>query len=182
MALNDREKRTITIAVIGLAAYLAIFYGRGFYDSLEEKRHAYEQAKLDAMTVNTKMLREIHKQKKLIKLRAAYPLELDQFDEPTLVGDARVALEQLGRRAGASLSISREMPGRSRANEAAVFNVSGGGKPAAVALLLHIIGRSEYPWLVQNVEIKAQKKPGTVRYSFTAALLKYDTWEQPADA
>lgn len=180
--LNDREKRLIRIMGIAVGIYLVLFYGRGLVASFEETRERYELTSLQAQTVNTKILREVKKHKQLAKLRERYPVAFDALAEPTVVGDARVALEKLARACGCSLRITKELAARSRTNEHCVFQVSGGGKASSVAKLMHNLAHSSYPYSLENVEIKASKKAEMLTYSFTLALLRYDTWVAPKGA
>lgn len=180
--LNDREKRLIRVMAIAVGIYLVLFYGRGFLASFEETRAEYELTRVQAQTVNTKILREVKKHKTLAKLRERHPVAFEALAEPTVVGDARVALEKLARACGCSLSIQKELSARSRTNEHCVFQISGGGKAKSVAKLMHNLAHSPYPYSLENVEIKASKKPEMLSYSFTLALLRYDTWVEPKGA
>ena len=179
-SLSDREKRTIRIAGILLGSYLVVFVCLKVIGYLEGHRDAYTEARLEARSLHQKMLHEAAKRKRFTKLKAEWNIDFPKLMEKTVVGDARMAIEQTARTCGVGLGFSKETPGRSRVRELAVFKMQGSGKALNVAKFLHCLKtRLGYPLVVDNIHLKAQARPGMVSFTFSAALLNYRTWKSP---
>ena len=177
-SLTDREKRTLRLAGILVAAYLVLFYGVKFFGYLESRRTAYDEAYLQAQTLQVERLREIQKRKRLEKLKAEWNIDFEKLGKKTVVGDARMALEATARACGVRLGFSKESPGRVRSGELTVFQVQGSGKTRNVARFLHSLKtRLGYPMVVDRIHLKAQKRPGLASFTFTTTLLGYSTWK-----
>jgi hypothetical protein len=180
--LSDRERRTIRIAAIGIGAYLVIFAVVKTVGWLEGQRASRVALKRELAAVRLEGLKERRKQVRLEVLRRRWGLDLPRTAEPTVVGDARVAIEKAARACGTGLRIAAESPGRRRAHELAVFQVSGGGNDSGFVKLIHRMCHLGYPVAIDNVEVKAGRQPGTVTFSFSIALVDYATWSAGEEA
>src|SRR6476469_9977809 len=99
-ALNERDKRTIRLASIGIAIYLVLFLGWSGWKKLEGKRAEYQRLltkvqkeEQDARTYETKVLF-------FQKYRDAYRLDPDHLPTETLVAEASAAIQNAARQDG----------------------------------------------------------------------------------
>ena len=180
--LTDRERRTIRLAGVGLGIYLVLFVGVKTVSWLEGKRAARAELGRELAAARLELLVEQRKQLLLESLRAGWGLDLARMSLPTVVGDARVAIETAARACRVGLGFAKESAGRRRAHELAAFQVSGSGADAAVAKFIHRMTHLGYPFVLDNVELEAAGKPGSVRFSFSVALIDYATWTPGTEA
>jgi hypothetical protein len=174
--LTARERRLIRFSALGLGLYLIAYLGFAAFRGLEELRAEHGALRRYVQSSDERLARALVEQQRLARLRRQCPLALERLDQKTVVGDARVALEQAAKSCGVSLATVRETPGRLRALEHTVFQVSGGGKDQNVVRFVDRMHRLGYPFVLDNVQVKAAKAPGQVTFSFSAALLDFARW------
>ncbi|MBN2490883.1 MAG: hypothetical protein JXQ29_08545 [Planctomycetes bacterium] len=180
--LTPRERRTIRLALLGLGAYLILFAGFKTASWLEGKRAVRAELQHELAAVRAAQLAEENKRLRLQALRSRWRLDPARTAEPTVVGDARQAIEAEARACQIGLGFSRESPGRRRAHELAVFQVNGSAAGTALARFLHRVQHLGYPVVLDSIEIKAAPKPGAVTFSFAIALLDHGAWLAETEA
>jgi hypothetical protein len=177
-ALNERDKRTIRLASIGIAIYLVLFLGWSGWKKLEGKRADYQRLltkvrkeEQDTRTYETKVLF-------FQKYRDAYRLDPDHLPTETLVAEASAAIQNAARQDGISLGPVRESSGRSSARELATIQFDGTGPLPAALGLIHKLQTLGYPVVIDSLQITPDAgKPGTLKLNVTLLILNYEFWK-----
>jgi hypothetical protein len=179
--LTAREKRTVRIGAIAVAAYLLLFYGSKGWRWLEGKRAECAAVALEAEQLKLEILREQSKARRLKALKESWRIRLDGLREETVVGEARGAIQGAAQAAGFQIASSRESPGRGGGKDLATFQLEGQGPPGAALLFIHKLRTIGYPIAIDRLQVQASggKEPGPVRMSLTAVVLGFREWKAP---
>jgi hypothetical protein len=180
-ALTQREQLTIRFAAIGIALYLALFFGASGWNRMEAKRHDY--ARLLAQAQTAALDRERHQNKLLLldKLKHGSSVDLSKLSRAMLEGQASEAIQRAAQASGAKIGPIRETPGSSSGKELASMQLEATGPIAGVMALLHRLDVLEFPLVVDSLQIDPDpKKPGTVKLVIQLVLLDYEQWKPEA--
>lgn len=176
--LTPRDKRTIRLAAIGVALYLAVFYGARGFGHLETNRDLYLQMRQDARSLNVQLLRHEKKVLQLEKLRKSSRIDMSRLSRATLAAETSAAIQQAAQSSGVKLGPIRESPGSATARELAAMQLEGTGTVAAVMSLLHQLDTLGFPIVVESLQIDPDPgKPGHVKLILRAVLLDADQWK-----
>ncbi|MFQ5653459.1 MAG: hypothetical protein ACE5GW_01855 [Planctomycetota bacterium] len=177
-ALTDREKRTIRITAMLLAAYLVLFYGIRLWRFLEGTRVEHARLELAAESLSLDLLRELKEERRLRELKEAWRIDLDHLREETVVSAAREAIESSANKHGVGISTSKESQGRAASGDLRVFQLEGSGKTQAVMEFLHSLRSLGYPLVVNRLAIGTKgMKPGEMRLSLNVNVLNFKAWK-----
>ena len=178
-ALTEREKKTVRLAAIGLVGYLVIFYGFKGWNALRDREAHVEQLRLDASLLETRILKEQRKDKRLKELRKSLAIDLEKLDDGTLVTDTRVAIGAAAKSRGVGIGPTKEAPARSDGSTLTTLQFGGGGGISNVADFIYSLPRLGFPLAIERVQITAEtKKPGNVRFTMTVSVLSVQAWKE----
>jgi len=177
-ALTDRDKRTISLAAIGIAIYLVLFFGVTGWKKLERKRADYQllltkvrKEESDARDYETKILL-------FEKYRDMYRLDPNRLSTETLVAEASAAIQNAARQDGISLGPVRESPGRTSGRELATIQFDGTGPLPAALGLIQRVQTLGYPVVIDSLQITPEgNKPGTLKLNVSLIILNYEAWK-----
>ncbi|MCI0535926.1 MAG: hypothetical protein L0Z50_11940 [Verrucomicrobiales bacterium] len=177
--LIDREKRTIRIAVIGLAMYLVLFFGVRGWRGLEARRSEYEKLVRDAERVRQELHSYENKILLLDKLKETFRLDPSKLSRETLVAAASAAIQKAATAGAVQLGPIRESAARGSSKELASMQIEGVGPVPAMMTLLHRLQTLGYPLVIDAVQINGEPtKPGMIKMNITIVILDYEQWKQ----
>ena len=177
-AITERDKRTIRVAAIGIAIYLALFFGVRGWKKLEGQRNDYQ--KLLAMVQREEQDAHTYENKVLLfeKYRDMYRLDPAKLRSETIVAEASAAIQNAARQDGMSLGPVRETPGRTSGRELATIQFDGTGPLPAALGLIHRLQTLGYPVVIDSLQlIPDAAKPGTLKLNATLVILNFEFWK-----
>ena len=181
--LNDREKRTLRLAAIGVALYLVVFFGVRLWKQGEGRRSAYQQLVSEAETLQREFQRYETKVLEAEKLKATFRIEPARLSKATLVSEASAAIQRTAKSGGLQLGPVRESPARSAAREVSSMQIEGTGPVPAVMGFIHRLGAIGYPLILDSVQMtRDPTKPGMLKISLTVVILDFEQWQKKKGA
>jgi hypothetical protein len=180
--LNDREKRTIRFAGIGIAIYLALFGGFQVWKFFDQKRSDYRQLAHEAQ--NLRRQARPYRDKVLVvkKLMDEFHMDPAGLKKEMVVSDASAAIQHAARAGGLQLGPVRESPARGSGKTLATVQMESSGQVPAVLAFLAGLNRIGFPVVVDSVQFTADNsRPGQVKMNLTIIILDFDRQksEQP---
>jgi hypothetical protein len=180
--LNDREKKTVRIAVIGVAIYLVLFGGYEAWQHFDQKRREYRALADEARDLRQQTLPYQEKVLVVKKLMDEFHLDPARLKRDTVVSDASAAIQKAAKAGGLQLGSIRETPAHSAGKTLASVQLEGSGPaPAVLSFLagLNIIG---YPLVVDSVQFTADNRPGQVKMNLIILILDFDQQQEAGHA
>jgi hypothetical protein len=177
--MTQRERRTIRIAVIGIAIYLPFFIGFKVWKRLEATRTGYEQLLAEARSLKREFQPYEDRAQLIEKLKTNFKLDPLKLSRTTLVAEASAAIQRTAQTGGVQLGPIREASGRPTARELVSMQLEGMGPVPALMGFLHKIQTLGYPVIVESLQITADPtKPGMVKLNLTIIILDFDQWKK----
>jgi hypothetical protein len=176
--LTIHEKRTVRIAGIGIAIYLALFGGFRVWAFLQKKRSDYKQLVQDAQSLKQKLQPYEDKVLVIKKLMEAFHMDPAKLSRATLVADTSAAIQRAATGGGVQLGPIRETAARPAAKELAAMQIEALGPVPALMTFLHRIDSLGYPLIIDSVQIGSDPtKPGMVKLTMTLVILDFQQWK-----
>jgi hypothetical protein len=176
--LTLREKRTIRIAAVCLAIYLALFYGPVARNYLRARRQAYEQLVQQARDLRNVIKPYEEKVATATNLMDRFHMDPGKLKHSSVVAEASAAIQQIAASEKVAVGPIRETPGRPSAREAGSIQFEGTGPIAAVMDLLHNLDRSGFPVIIDAVQFTSDPRaPNGLKVNLTIVVLDYDAWK-----
>ena len=170
--LIDREKRLVRFAVAGIAVYLALFYGLGFFG----KRHAEFNRLVNEANALRQQLRPY--QDKVVavkKLMDEFHLDPVKMKKETVVSDASAAIQNAAKSGGLQLGPIRESPSHGSGKALATVQLEAAGQVPSALKFLAGLNHLGFPVVVDSVQFTADNsRPGQVKMNLTIILLDFD--------
>src|SRR5438477_5445512 len=181
--LNDRENRTVRIAVVAVAIYLVLFFGLRVWRRLEATRSGYQQLVTDALRVRREIQAYEDRISLALKLKENFRMDPGKLSKISLVAEASAAIQQAARNGGVQIGPVRESPARTSATELTSVQLEGVGPVPAVMTLLHRLETVGFPLIVDSVQINPEpSRPGMLKLSLTIVILDFDQWKNGGPA
>ncbi|MDB6034737.1 MAG: hypothetical protein JWM16_5075 [Verrucomicrobiales bacterium] len=178
-ALNQREKRTVRLAVIGLSIYLVIFFGLNGWKKLEASRADYQQMQAEALRLKREILPYENRVLLTQKLKETFNMDPQKLSRTSLAADASAAIQRAASSGGIQLGPIRESAARAAAKELASMQFDGAGPVPAVMGLLHKIKTLGYPIIVDSLQLNLDPaKQGMVKIHMIIVILDYEQWKK----
>jgi hypothetical protein len=184
--ISPQEKRTIRIAAICVAAYLALFYGAAVVNSLNARRAAYE-----ALVQQAAALRDVIKpyEDKIVtttNLMDRFHMDPAKLKRSSVMAEASAAIQDAASAEHVAVGPIRETPGRPSAKEIGSMQFEGTGPIPAVLALLHHLERVGFPVVIDTIQFSSDgHMPNAVKVNLTLVVLDFDAWkpkEEPSHA
>ncbi|MDB6110098.1 MAG: hypothetical protein JWR69_1848 [Pedosphaera sp.] len=177
-AMTVREKRTVRIAAVGIAIYLALFCGVRSWKYVEARRSDYRRLVAEAQSLKEELRPYETKILLTTKLMETFHLDPAKLSKASLVAEASAAIQKAASSGGIQLGPIRESPARSSSKELASMQLEGTGPIPAVMSLLHRLQSLGYPLIVESVQINPDAtKPGMVKLNLTIIILDFEQWK-----
>ncbi len=178
--LTDREKKTIRIGAIAVAAYLLIFGGVQTWRFLDQKRSDYRNLVRESVRLRQQMLVYDDKAVAAQKLMETFKLDPGSLSRTTAVAQASAAIQKTAAGSGIQVGPVREAAGRPASKELATLQLEGVGPVPAVTSLLSRLETVGFPVIVDTVQFTPDPaRPGQMKVSLTIIILDFDQWEVP---
>lgn len=203
--MNDRDKKTIRIAGLAIAIYLAGFFGFKMWRKGGAGQDDYKTLARQAERLQAEVRAQENKVLMFDKLTELYQLDPRKIKRETLVADASAAIQTAAQQGGIVLGPLREAPARSSGRELTTIQVEGAGQANAVLGLLHRLRTLGYPLIIDSVQIgppaagatprgpggpmsgpppgmTPPARPGMVKINLSITILNYDQWKEGPNA
>ena len=175
--LNERDKRTIRYAAIGLSIYLVLFGGAKVVGFLQHRRADYLAAVAETSRLKSEVTADTDKAALVKKMMDDFQLEPAKLFTNSVVAGASAAIQKAITGSGLQPGPIRESPGRSAKKEIASIQFESAGQVAAIMSLLHRLPLLGYPIVIDSVQITADPmRPGQIKLAATVLVLDYQQW------
>jgi hypothetical protein len=173
--LTEREKRIVRFAVIGVVIYLALFYGRQFF---EKRRLEYQQLVADAKNLRQEIAPYQNKVQVVKKLMDDFHLDPAKLQKASVVADASAAIQNRARSGGVALGPIRESLTHSAGKGLVTVQLESSGTVPAVLGFLGSLNRIGFPVIVDSVQFTADNtRPGQLKMNLTLIILDFEQWK-----
>ncbi|HVY72405.1 MAG TPA: hypothetical protein VHH73_20890 [Verrucomicrobiae bacterium] len=177
-ALNDREKRTVRLATIGISVYLVLFFGMRVWKALDGRRASYQQMVRDAELAKAEILPYEARAIGLKKLMDDFHLDPSRLTRATVVAEASAAIQKAAVSGGIQVGPVRETPGQSTGKDVATIQLEGAGPIPAVMAFLHRFESLGYPLVLETISLNSDPRPGMIKMSVTITILDFEQWKK----
>jgi hypothetical protein len=178
MSVSDRDKRILRLAGLGLAIYLALFFGLRAAKNLEARRDAYQRQTLEAQRLKAELQLYADKQELVEKLKQHFNFNPLALSRTSLVAQASSAIQKAAAGGGVQLGPIRESAAKPSAKELASMTMDAIGPVTAIVTLLHRLEALGFPLVIDAVQMNVEaNKPNMVKISLTIVLLDFDQWK-----
>lgn len=181
-SLTDREKRTVRIAGIGIAIYLALFGGFEFWKYFDQKRTDYHRLVLEARDLRQKTLPYRDKVLVVKKLMDDFHMDPARLKRETVVSDASAAIQKAAKAGGVALGPIRETAARGSGGALATMQLESSGQVPAVLSFLAGLNTIGFPLVVDSVQFTTDNRPGMVKMNLTIIILDFDQQKEAKEA
>ena len=179
-ALNDREKRTMRIALICIGAYGLIFGGLKASGFLRAKQKAYQ----DVLAKATKMQADLQlyqdKADKSKKWMETFHMDPAKLSRPAVMAGVSAAIQKAAQGGGVQMGPIREVQGRTSAQDLGSMQLEGTGPVPSLMAFLNKLETLGYPVIIDRIQFSTEaSKPNSLKLSLTIVILDFEKW-QPA--
>ena len=178
--ITEREKRTIRLAVAGLAIYLALFFGLRAWKKLETQRSEYQRMVTEARRLKRDLLPYEARVLTAQKFKQTFAMEPGKLSRSTVVAEASAAIQKAASAGKVQLGPMRESPARASNRELTSIQIEASGQVSAVMTLLHKLPTLGYPLVVESVQLTPESKPGNIKLSLNIIILDAEQWLKEA--
>lgn len=177
--LTASEKRTVRVAAIGIAVYLALFGGWRVWKFLAQRRADYLQMVAAARQLKIEAAADADKAAVVKKLMTDFNLDPARLVKNSVVAEATAAIQKAATGGGIQPGTIRESPGQTANKALASIQFEGTGTVAAVMTLLQQLPTLGYPLVVDSVQIAAEPaRPGQIKLNVTILVLDFERWKK----
>ena len=173
--LTPQEKRTIRIAGVGIAIYLALFGGFKVWKFFERQRTDYRTLVAEAENLKLEVKRYEGKIAVTKKLMETFHMDPAKLTRTTVVAEASAAIQKAAREGGFQLGTVRESPARPGSREVSTIQLDGSGPVQATMGLMSRLETCGYPLIIDAAQVSADpSKPGQIKLSLTIIILDFE--------
>jgi hypothetical protein len=173
--LTPQEKRTIRIASVGIAVYLALFGGFKVWQFFERQRADYRKLLVEADDLKREVKRYEGKIEVTKKLMEAFHMDPAKLTRTTVVAEASAAIQKAARDGGFQIGTVRESPARPGSREVSTIQLDGSGPVQATMGMMSRLETCGYPLIIDAAQVSADpSKPGQVKLSLTIIILDFE--------
>ena len=173
--LNPQEKRTVRIAGIGLAIYLALFGGFKVWQFFERQRTDYRKLLVEADDLKREVKRYEGKIEVTKKLMETFRMDPAKLTRTTVVAEASAAIQKAARDGGFQIGTVRESPARPGSKELSTIQIEGSGPVQATMAMLSRLETCGYPLVIDSTQISANpSQPGQIKLNLTIIILDFE--------
>lgn len=177
--LTEREKRTVRIAGIGIAIYLALFFAWRGWRAVDQSRAEYEKLLARVRTAESELLPYENKVLLFEKLRDEFRLDPRAINKEKLAADASAAIQKAAAEGGFKIGPIRENAGRGTGRELLSIQLEGNGPATNALSFVYRVQTLGFPVMIDALQITAQPQPpGMVKMNMTIIILNFDQWKK----
>jgi hypothetical protein len=180
--LNSSERRTVRIGGIGIAIYLALFFGLKAFSGVGALRADYARLVRSAHSLRQEIEPYQTRAGRLQRMIDRFQFDPGKLSTNTVVGQASAALQLAAAGGGLQLGPVRESLARSTEKELGTIQFDATGPAAAVMGFVARLGTLGVPVVVDSVQINADPRgPGMLKLHLSVIVLDFDQW-RPREA
>jgi len=173
--LTPQEKRTIRIAGIGIAIYLALFGGFKFWQFFERQRTDYRRLLVEANDLKREVKRYEGKIEVTKKLMETFHMDPAKLKRTTVVAEASAAIQKAAKEGGFQLGTVRESPARPGSREVSSIQLEGSGPVQATMALISRLETCGYPLIIDSTQISGDPmRPGQIKINLTIIIQDFE--------
>lgn len=178
-ALTPREKRTVRLGSLALAAYLILFCGIQGWRFMAKKHSDYQQLLAEAQGLRQKVQLYQSKAEHIRKLMEDFHLDPARLTRASVVGEASAAIQRAALGGGVQIGPIRESPGRPSSKELGSIQLEAAGPAPALLKFLQQTDAVGYPLIIDSLQFGSEpNRPGQVKVNLTIVILDFDQWKQ----
>jgi hypothetical protein len=178
-ALNERERKTVRMAVILVGIYLALFGGIKLYKVLAVQRADYGRVLAETRALRAKVQPYETRAAMVKKLMESSKIDPMRLARTSVVAEASAALQKTATSGGIQLGTIRESPSRTASKEIGSIQLEANGSVSALLGFLHRFQSVGYPLLLDQIQITSEpSKPGMLKLHLTIIVLDFEQWKQ----
>lgn len=175
--MTDRERRTIRLGGMIVAAYLVLFFGFQIWKFAERRRSDYQRLVREAATWNDKLAVYDEKAQMARDLMEKFRMDPGRLSRTSLVAQASAAIQQAAMQGGVQLGPVRETPSRTAGKELTGIQLEGVGPVASILRFLETLGTLGYPLVTESIQMSPMPAgPAQVKMGMTLLILDYEKW------
>ena len=176
--LSPREKRTVRIAAIGTALYLAVFFGSKGLGGLGALRAEHERQLRAAQSLRSEGETYRTRARKLQRLMDRSLIDPGKLSTNTVVAQTSAALQSAAQSGGLQLGAVRESMARSTERELGTIGFDATGQPAAILGFVARLDKLGFPVVVESLQLGTDPRmPGMVRVHLNLIVLDFEQWK-----
>lgn len=177
--LTERDKRTLRIGGVILAAYLVLFFGLKSWHALEATRTQYQQLMQDARLLQQQNESYEAKSEWLTEFRGDSGIELSKLPQSALVAKTSEAIQKAAAGGGVKIGPIRESPGNAANGEISMMRLEAVGPVAGILAFIHEMQTSGCPLLIDSIQLSSDnRQPGLLKLNMDLVILDYEKWKQ----
>jgi len=175
--MTDRDRRTIRLGGIVLAAYLVLFFGFQAWKFAERRRSEYQRLVREAAAWNDRLAVYDEKARMARDLMEKFRMDPGRLSRTSLVAQASAAIQQAAMQGGVQLGPVRETPSRTEGKELTGIQLEGMGPAPSVLRFLETLSTLGYPLETESIQLSPMPGgPAQVKWSMTLLILDYEKW------
>ena len=175
--LNEKEKRTVRYAGIGIAIYLVVFGGFKVWQAIQKRREDYLALVKQAQNLKVEVNRYDDRIRLTKKMMEQFHMDPVKLKRATVVADASAAIQKAAQSTGIQLGPIRETSARPSSKEVATIQFEGTGQVLAAIGLLNRLETCGYPVIIDSVQITTNPmQPGQIKLNLTVVILDFEQW------
>jgi hypothetical protein len=177
--LTDQEKRTIRWGTVVVVIYLALFFGRSVWQSMDARRAEYQARVQEARALSQVIAPYQEKVLVAKKMMEDFHLDPAKLKRSSVVADASAAIQKAAAAGGVGVGPIRESPGRLSTREIASISFEGTGPIPAILALLHNLESLGYPLVIDTLQFSPDPhNPSAIKVNLTIVVLDFDAWKK----
>ncbi len=176
--LTPSEQRTVRIGGIGIALYLAVFFGTKLFGGVVAVRADYARMRDSARSLRQEIEPYKTRAERLQRMVDRFQFDPGKLTTNSVVGQASAALQRAATGGGLQLGPVRESLARTTEKESGTIQFDATGPAAAVMGFIARLGTLGVPVVVDSMQINADPRgPGMLKLHLTVIVLDFDQWK-----
>jgi len=174
LSLTDRDKRTVRLAGIGIAIYLALFGGFQVWRHFDKERADFWKLVTESRKLRQQVQPYQDKVLVLKKMMDDFKLDPAKLRKETVVSDASAAIQNAAKSGGLQLGPIRESLARGSGNVLTTVQLESSGPIPATLTFLAGLNRIGFPLVVDSLQFTPDNtRPGQIRMNLTIMILDF---------
>jgi hypothetical protein len=176
--MTSKEKRTVRLAMSGIAVYLALFFGFKAWKFGAAKRAEYRQLYVEAQGLKAEVKRYDDKIAVVKNLMQDFHMDPTTFTRPNVVAEASAAIQKAALGSGFQLGPIRETATRTSGKELGSIQFEGTGPLKGAMGLLNTLKTLGYPLIIDSMQIAGDPmRPEQMKLKLVIVVLDFDQWK-----
>ena len=176
--LSPSEQRTVRLGGIGIAVYLALFFGIKGFGGLGAVRADYERQVRAAHALRAEVQAYETRALRLQRLMERLQIDPGKISTNTIVAQTSAALQQAAQSGGIIVGAVRESMARTTERELGTIQFDAKGPPPAVLNFIARLDRLGFPVAVESVQLSADSRgPGMLKVHLNLVVLDFEQWK-----